>query len=54
MQILKNNLLLLSNKLEMFEEINLNKAKDVVIQNVDDEYLLSFPHEEKKCEKRFY
>lgn len=47
MQMLKNNFLLLSQKLNKFEEINLNKSqeKDVWIQNVDDEYALCFQEE---------
>lgn len=47
MQILKNNLNTLSQKLESFQEINLNKAKakEVWVQNMDDEYILSFPDE---------
>ena len=48
MQILKNNFLSFSQKLEKFEEVNLNKSqpKDNWIQNVDDEYSISFPDEE--------
>jgi len=48
MQILKNNFLYLSKKLDQFEEINLNKsqAKDTLVQNIDDEYVLCFPEEQ--------
>ena len=48
MQMFKNNFLSLSKKLEKFEEINLNKSqpKDILIQNVNDEYALCFPEEE--------
>lgn len=49
MQTLKNNLLTLSEKLEGFKEVNLNKSqpKDKWIQNIDDEYVLSFPNDDK-------
>lgn len=48
MQTLKNNFLQLSEKLNEFNQINLNKAKakDVVVQNVEDEYYLTFPNDE--------
>jgi len=48
MQTLKNNLLSFREKLENFEEINLNKAhpKDTWRQNADDHYTLAFPDDE--------
>lgn len=49
-QILKTQIAQLSTVLNNngFETINLNKSqpKDLLLQNVDDEYLLSFPGEE--------
>lgn len=48
MQILKNNFSTLRQKLDKFEEINLNKSrpKDIWIQHADDEYVLYRPEEE--------